>query len=110
MTRTDKRDETVYAYPHGIPIPPIHPGRTIAAELYARGLSGHRASLMMRIPANRLTLILNGHRGITADTALRLARLFGTSAQFWMNLQSQYELAIVERRRGRQILAEVEAA
>jgi antitoxin HigA-1 len=99
-----------YSYPNGIPVPPVHPGRTISAELKARGLSAHRAALMMRIPANRLTLVLNGKRGITADTALRLAQLFSTGAQFWMNLQSQYELAVVERERGRKIIAEVEAA
>src|SRR5216683_3693914 len=110
MTRTKDADREVFEFPEGISLPPVHPGRTIAAELMARGISGHRAALKMRVPANRLALILAGRRGITADTALRLARLFGTSAQFWMNLQSQYELALTEREHGRQIAAEVEAA
>ncbi len=110
MTRTKDADREVFEFPEGISLPPAHPGRTIAAELTARGISGHRAALKMRVPANRLALILAGRRGITADTALRLGRLFQTSAQFWMNLQSQYELAVTEREHGRQIAAEVEAA
>ena len=97
MTRTKASDEDVFEFPDGVSLPPVHPGRTIATELSTRGISGHRAALKMRVPANRLALILAGRRGITADTALRLARLFGTSAQFWMNLQSQYELALTER-------------
>jgi antitoxin HigA-1 len=108
MTRTEKRE--IFDFPHGTSLPPVHPGRTIAAELAARGLTGHRAALKMRVPSNRLALILAGRRGITADTALRLSHLFGTSAQFWMNLQSQYDLSVTEREHGRKISAEVEAA
>ena len=91
-------------------LPPVHPGLTIAAELKARDITAHRAALMMRVPPNRLGLILAGRLGITADTALRLARFFGTSAQFWMNLQSQYDLAVAEREHAIKIAAEVEAA
>jgi addiction module HigA family antidote len=110
MTRTAKNDGTIFQFPDGIPLAPIHPGRTIAAELKARGITGHRAAMMMRVPANRLALILAGRRGISADTALRLARLFGVSAPFWMNLQSNYDLAIAARDHGHRIDAEVEAA
>jgi addiction module HigA family antidote len=110
MTRIKKADDEVFEFPDGISLPPVHPGRTVAAELRVRGISGHRAALMMRVPANRLALILAGRRAITADTALRLARLLGTSAQFWMSLQAQYELAVTERAHGKQIAAEVVAA
>ncbi len=64
----------------------------------------------MRIPANRLTAIVKGERAITAETALRLAALFGISAQFFMNLQSEYELALATRELGAKIAREVEAA
>lgn len=106
MTPTDDADE-VFAFPEGIPLHPVHPGRTIGAELAARRLTAHRAALLMRIPPNRLSQILAGKRGITADTALRLARLLGPSAQFWMTLQTQYDLATTERERGQTIMAEV---
>ena len=104
MTRIDGE---VFEFPAGISLAPTHPGRTIAAELVARDLTAHRAALKMRVPANRLGHIVAGERGITA---LRLARLFGTSALFWMNLQSQYDLAVAERDHGSRISAEVEAA
>lgn len=105
MTRTD--DDEIFAFPDGIPLHPVHPGRTIAAELAARQLTAHRAALLMRIPPNRLSQIIAGRRGITADTALRLARLLGPGAQFWMTLQTQYDLATTERERGQTIMAEV---
>jgi addiction module HigA family antidote len=62
----------------------------------------------LRIPANRLTEIINGKRGISADTAMRLARYFGTSAQMWMNLQSRYELEVAEDDLGERIAREVQ--
>jgi len=67
--------------------PPVHPGRILAAEIAELGLSANAMALALRIPANRLTEIINGKRGISADTAMRLARYFGTSAEIWMNLQ-----------------------
>jgi addiction module HigA family antidote len=103
-------DDELFEFPHGLALPPVHPGRTVASELAARGLSAHRAALMMRIPPNRLALIIGGRRGISADTALRLARLFGTSARFWMNLQAQHDLAVAEQTHGARIAAEVESA
>ena len=107
MTRIDN---DIFELPQGIRLTPIHPGHTIADELAARNLTAHRAALKMRVPPNRLALIINGCRGITADTALRLARLLGSSAQFWMDLQTQYDLAVTERDHGNQIVTEVEAA
>jgi addiction module HigA family antidote len=88
--------------------PPIHPGRILKRELEEAGLSANAAALALRIPANRLTEIVNGKRSISADTALRLGRFFGTSAQMWMNLQSQYELQVAEDQSAVKIKREVE--
>lgn len=77
-------------------LPPIHPGEVLSDILAEAGLSAHALSLDLRIPANRITAILKGERGITADTALRLARYFNTSPEIWMNLQTKYELALAE--------------
>jgi antitoxin HigA-1 len=76
--------------------PPIHPGEVLSDILDEAGLTAHALSLDLRIPANRITAILKGERGITADTALRLARYFNTSPEIWMNLQTKYELALAE--------------
>ena len=89
---------------------PIHPGRILKREMIARGLSANKLALALRVPSGRITQILNGKRGISAETALRLARYFGTSAQFWLNLQSRYELAVVEQDIGVKIIAEVKQA
>ena len=76
---------------------PIHPGRILKRELEARDLSANRLSLELRVPSGRITQIVNGTRGISAETALRLSRYFGNSAQFWINLQSRYDLALAEK-------------
>ena len=89
---------------------PIHPGRVLKRELAARGLSANKLALALRVPSGRITAILNGKRAITPETALRLSRFFGTSAQFWMNLQSRYDLIVTERELGKRIAAEVERA
>ena len=89
---------------------PIHPGRILKREMAARGLSDNKLSLALRVPSGRITQILNGKRGISAETALRLARYFGNSAQFWINLQSRYDLAVVEQKIGARVCAEVEQA
>ncbi len=108
MTPTEyEDDDTVFTYDHGILLHPVHPGRTIAAELEARHLTPHRAAVLMRIPANRLSQIIAAKRSITADTALRLSRLLGPSAQFWLTLQTQYDLTTTEQERGEAIRAEV---
>ena len=88
----------------------VHPGRILKRELEARGLSANKLALALRVPSGRITSILNGKRAISAETALRLAQYFGNSAQFWMNLQSRYDLAVAERELGERIEAEVESA
>ncbi|HLW76104.1 MAG TPA: HigA family addiction module antitoxin [Bryobacteraceae bacterium] len=75
-----------------MPRTPIHPGEILADELDEIGLSAKRLADIIEVPPNRLYQILAGKRSMTADTALRLSRYFGTSADFWMNLQSAYEL------------------
>jgi addiction module HigA family antidote len=89
-------------------MPPVaHPGRLLKRELEARGLSANRLALDLGVPSGRITDILNGRRGITADTAVRLGRYFGNRPQFWLDLQSQYEIALVERDRGAEITRRV---
>jgi len=85
----------------------VHPGKILKRELDARSLSANALALALRVPSGRITDILNGKRGITAETALRLGRYFGNAPAFWMNLQTQYELAVAEREIGRKISAEV---
>ena len=85
-------------------MPPIaHPGRLLKRELEARSLSANRLALDLGVPSGRITDILNGRRAISADTAVRLGRYFGNRAQFWLDLQSQYDIAVVERERGAEI-------
>jgi antitoxin HigA-1 len=79
-------------------------------ELDARKLSANRLSLDLGVPSGRITDILNGRRSISADTALRLARYFGNRAQFWLDLQSQYDIAIAEREHGAEIKRRVHPA
>ena len=86
---------------------PIHPGRILKREMKARELSINKFALALRVPSGRISQILCEKRGISAETALRLSQYFGNSAQFWMNLQTRYDLAIVERERGSKIRAEV---
>lgn len=94
----------------GFRLPPIHPGRTLASELAARGMTAHALALKLRVPANRISEIVAEKRGISAETALRLGRYFGTSAAFWANLQTNYDLALAEKQLGNRIIAEVERA
>jgi addiction module HigA family antidote len=105
-----RRKDAVTHYPRGAPIMPVHPGETLAEEIAARGLTANALALKLRVPANRLTGIIKGDRGISAETALRLGRYFGTGGAFWVNLQAQYDLAIAERDLGQRIEREVEAA
>ena len=86
---------------------PIHPGRILKRELSARGLSANKLALALRVPSGRITDILNGKRGISAETALRLGRYFGNEPRFWVNLQCGYELAGAERDQGERIVSEV---
>ena len=92
-------------------MPPIaHPGRLLKRELASRRLSANRLALAVGVPSGRITDILNGRRSISADTAVRLGRYFGNRPQFWMDLQSQYDIAVVERDRGREITRRIQAA
>ena len=79
----------------------IHPGEHLAEELRALGVSASELARRIKVPTNRVTGILNGLRGITGDTALRLAHFFGTSAEFWMNLQSMHDLHVAEAKTGK---------
>ena len=83
----------------------IHPGEHLAEELKELGMSAAELARELDVPTNRITGILNGQRAITGDTALRLAHFFGTSAEFWLNLQSLYDLRIAQKRIGKSIRA-----
>jgi addiction module HigA family antidote len=87
---------------------PVHPGEVLRDELQTIGLSANALSKALGVPVNRITAILNGQRGITADTALRLARYFGTTPQLWLNLQLTYELRRAEIAVGREITESVQ--
>ena len=76
--------------------PAIHPGEHLAEQLEALGMSAAALARQLKVPTNRITHILNGQRAITGDTALRLGHFFGTSAEFWLNLQKIYELRVAE--------------
>src|SRR5438477_10265916 len=85
-------------------MPPVHPGETLREDfLRPLGLTANRLAMELMAPATRVNDIVRGRRAITADTALRLARYFGTSPQFWMNLQTNYELELAEDARGAEI-------
>lgn len=93
MTTTDK-------------IAPIHPGEVLMADFIAGfGITQNKLAVSIGVPPRRINEIVHGKRGITADTALRLGKYFGTSAQFWLNLQSHYDLDIAEDRAAEQIAA-----
>ncbi|MGJ4890556.1 HigA family addiction module antitoxin [Bradyrhizobium sp. HKCCYLR20261] len=79
---------------------PIHPGVHLAEELDELGMSAAELSRQLDVPVNRITAIINGQRGITADTALRLGHWFGSSPEFWLNLQKIYELRLAQREVG----------
>ncbi len=81
----------------------IHPGEHLAEELEALDMSAAELARQIGVPTNRVTQILNGTRAVTGDTALRLAHFFGTSAQFWLNLQSLYDLRLAEEKAGKSI-------
>lgn len=82
---------------------PIHPGDHLAEALQETGMSAAELARQLGIPTNRITGIVNGQRAVTADTALRLGHWFGTSADFWLNLQKLYELRLAEQEVGAEI-------
>ena len=81
----------------------IHPGEHLSEELQTLGMSAAELARKIEVPTNRVTQILNGERSITGDTALRLAHFFGTTAEFWLNLQSLYELRVAQKKAGKSI-------
>ncbi|MEJ7667141.1 MAG: HigA family addiction module antitoxin [Casimicrobiaceae bacterium] len=81
----------------------IHPGEHLAEQLEELGMSAAELGRQLKVPTNRITEILNGQRSITGDTALRLGHFFGTSAQFWLNLQALYDLRTAEQKAGEMI-------
>ncbi len=83
----------------------IHPGEHLAEELKELGMSAAELARRLHVPTNRVTGILNGQRSITGDTALRLAHFFSTSAEFWLNLQSLYEIRLAQKKAGKSIHA-----
>ena len=85
----------------------VHPGSILREELEARAMSGNALALALRINSGRVSEILTGKRGISADTALRLGRYFGNDPQFWLGLQAAYDLAVARRESGERILLEV---
>ncbi|TFD27170.1 MULTISPECIES: HigA family addiction module antitoxin [Cryobacterium] len=96
MTITDKSDK----------LAPIHPGEVLMEDfIEALGITQNKLSVSIRVPPRRINEIVHGKRGISADTALRLAKYFGTSAQFWLNLQSQFDLDVAEDRAAEEINA-----
>lgn len=86
----------------------IHPGEILREEMEIMQLSARQLAAALHVPANRITSILNEQRAITADTALRLGRYFGTTPEFWMNLQTSYELRCAQLQHGEAICREVQ--
>ena len=94
--------------PGGERLPPLHPGEILREEfLDPLGISTYALAKALHVPVNRLTAILAGERSISAATALRLARFFGTTPQFWINLQGAYDLELAQSEHGVEIAAEV---
>ena len=89
---------------------PVHPGEILRDELETLGLSANALSKKLDVPVNRISAILQGTRGVTANTALRLARFFGTTPQVWLNLQKTYELRREEIEAGQEIIERVTPA
>ena len=88
---------------------PIHPGLILKEDLEDAAVSLNRLARDIRVPMNRISAIVNGRRSITADTALRLALFFGTTPQYWMNLQANYDLALADFEAGDRIREDVQA-
>jgi addiction module HigA family antidote len=88
-----------------MPITAIHPGEHLAEELQALDMSAAELARNIGVPTNRVTQILNGTRSVTGDTALRLAHFFGTSPQFWLNLQNLYDLRLAQKKAGKSVKA-----
>ena len=89
-------------------LPPVHPGEILLEEfLKPLNMNPHQLALSLRVPANRIAQIVDGERGISADTALRLARFFGVSPEFWINLQATYDIRVAKLELQKRIEREV---
>ena len=88
-------------------LPTSHPGRLLKRELEARSMSANRLALDLGVPSSRVTNILKGRRSIIAETAVRLGLYFGNGASFWIGLQSQHDISLIERERGSEIAKRV---
>jgi addiction module HigA family antidote len=88
---------------------PIHPGEILKDELAEIDMTANAFAQALHVPANRITAILNGSRSITADTALRLSHFFGTTPEFWLNLQTAYDLKIAKQAIGSKVEREVQS-
>ena len=91
-------------------LPPVHPGAVLRDELEERGLSASALARVLAVPVTRITEVINARRGISADTALRLARHFGGSARLWLNLQQSYDIKIAEAAIGKTVLNRIPPA
>ena len=89
-------------------MPPVHPGEILAEEMEELGLSANALAGALSVPTNRITAVLKGQRSVTADTALRLSRYFGTTPQLWLNLQKTFELRVAELESGADIADRVQ--
>jgi addiction module HigA family antidote len=88
-------------------MPPVHPGEILQEELAYLGLTARQFAFALKVPPNRISAILHGQRGVTVDTALRLARYFGTSPEMWLRLQMDYDLKLTQQVDGARIVREV---
>lgn len=90
-----------------MPRPPIHPGEHLRIDLEELGMSQAALARALHVPRNRISQIISGERGITADTALRLSRWMGTTPEYWLNLQAMYDLRKAEQEAGERIREEI---
>jgi len=88
---------------------PIHPGEVLKEEIAEIGMTANAFAQALHVPANRITAILNGTRSITADTALRISLFFGTTPEFWLNLQTSYDLKVARNSVGKRLEREVKS-
>src|ERR1700686_1148655 len=86
-----------------MPVTAVHPGEHLTEELSELKMSAAELARQLKVPTNRITEILNGRRAISGDTALRLAHFFGTTAEFWLNLQSLYQIRLAQKKSGNSI-------
>src|SRR3712207_766024 len=101
--RSGKIDFSDIDDPNGVHVGPIHPGEILGDWMAEEGLSANALAKALKVPHNRITTILAGKRAISADTALRLARYFGTSADLWLGLQAEFDREVAERDLGERI-------